>query len=112
MTDERHLGLLRGQELAGSEGEGDGRRHRPRQLAGRPGGQADRAEPVLPDDAVQVLEVSRTRRRTTSRFMMEKEQYEPWQKAAIGYVTQPLKAYESNPLWKSDPKNTPVSRLR
>ena len=41
------------------------------------------------------------------RFMMEKEQYVPWQQAAIGYVTQPLKAYESNPIWTSDPKHTP-----
>ncbi len=40
-------------------------------------------------------------------FMMEKEQYEPWQQAAIGYVTQPLKAYEANPIWTSDPKHTP-----
>lgn len=38
---------------------------------------------------------------------MEKEQYEPWQQAAIGYVTQPLKAYESNPIWTVDPKHTP-----
>ena len=42
-------------------------------------------------------------------FMMEKEQYEPWQQAAIGYVSHPLKAYENNPLWKSDPKNLPYS---
>jgi multiple sugar transport system substrate-binding protein len=41
------------------------------------------------------------------RFMMEKEQFVPWQQAAIGYVTQPLKAYESNPIWTSDPKHTP-----
>ena len=41
------------------------------------------------------------------RFMMEKEQYEPWQQAAIGYVTQPLRAYESNPIWSVDPKHTP-----
>src|SRR6266516_3685541 len=40
------------------------------------------------------------------RFMMEKEQYEPWQQASIGYVTQPLAAYESNPIWTSDPKHT------
>jgi multiple sugar transport system substrate-binding protein len=40
-------------------------------------------------------------------FMMEKEQYEPWQQAAIGYVSHPLKAYEKNPLWSSDPKNIP-----
>jgi len=40
-------------------------------------------------------------------LMMEKEQYEPWQQASIGYVTQPLKAYHSNPIWTSDPKHTP-----
>jgi multiple sugar transport system substrate-binding protein len=40
-------------------------------------------------------------------FMMEKEQYEPWQQAAIGYVSHPLKAYENNPLWESDPKIIP-----
>ena len=40
-------------------------------------------------------------------FMMEKEQYEPWMKAAIGYVTHPLKAYESAPIWTEDPKHTP-----
>ncbi len=42
-------------------------------------------------------------------FMMEKEQYEPWQQAALGYVSHPLKAYEKNPLWTSDPKNGPYS---
>jgi multiple sugar transport system substrate-binding protein len=42
-------------------------------------------------------------------FMMEKEQYEPWQTAALGYVSHPLKAYEKNPLWTSDPKNGPYS---
>ncbi len=41
------------------------------------------------------------------RFMWEREQYEPWQQAAIGYVTQPLAAYESNPIWTADPKHTP-----
>jgi multiple sugar transport system substrate-binding protein len=41
------------------------------------------------------------------RFMWEKEQYEPWQQAAIGYITQPLQAYESNPVWTEDPKHTP-----
>jgi multiple sugar transport system substrate-binding protein len=42
-------------------------------------------------------------------YMMEREQYEPWQQAAIGYVSHPLKAYEKNPLWGSDPKNLPYS---
>lgn len=41
------------------------------------------------------------------RFMMEKEQYEPWQQAAIGYITHPLAAYENNPIWTVDPKHTP-----
>ena len=41
------------------------------------------------------------------RFMLEKDQYEAWQKASIGYVQQPLKAYRSNPIWTVDPKHTP-----
>ncbi len=40
-------------------------------------------------------------------FMMEREQYEPWQQASIGYVTQPLRAYENGPVWTSDPKGLP-----
>ena len=41
------------------------------------------------------------------RFMLEAEQYEPWQRASIGQMTQTLKAYESSPLWGEDPKYTP-----
>jgi multiple sugar transport system substrate-binding protein len=40
------------------------------------------------------------------QFMMEADQYNPWMKAAIGYVSQPLKAYEANPVWTEDPKHT------
>jgi multiple sugar transport system substrate-binding protein len=40
------------------------------------------------------------------QFMLESDQYNPWMKAAIGYVSQPLKAYESNPVWTEDPKHT------
>lgn len=39
------------------------------------------------------------------RYMMEKEQYEPWQAACIGYVSHPLRAYESNPIWTADPQH-------
>jgi multiple sugar transport system substrate-binding protein len=39
--------------------------------------------------------------------MLEKDQYEAWQKASIGYVQQTLKAYRSNPVWTVDPKHTP-----
>jgi multiple sugar transport system substrate-binding protein len=41
------------------------------------------------------------------RFMLEKDQYEAWQKASLGYVQQPLKAYRSNPVFTEDPKATP-----
>jgi multiple sugar transport system substrate-binding protein len=40
------------------------------------------------------------------RFMMEQEQYVPWQQASIGYWCHPLQAYDANPLWSSDPKVT------
>ncbi|PLC48643.1 ABC transporter substrate-binding protein [Pollutimonas subterranea] len=40
------------------------------------------------------------------QFMLEAEQYNPWMEAAIGYVSQPLKAYEANPIWTVDPKHT------
>ncbi|MEO8005724.1 MAG: extracellular solute-binding protein [Betaproteobacteria bacterium] len=41
------------------------------------------------------------------RFMMEKEQYEAWQKASLSFVVQPLPFYERNPIWTVDPKHTP-----
>jgi len=41
------------------------------------------------------------------RFMMEREQYVPWQEASIGYVCHPLAGYESSPFWTADPKATP-----
>lgn len=41
------------------------------------------------------------------RFMWEREQYEPWQQASIGYITQPLKAYATSPVWTADPRHAP-----
>ena len=41
------------------------------------------------------------------RFMMEKEQFEPWLTGAGGYIAHPLAAYSSTPIWTIDPKNTP-----
>ncbi|MDM0108946.1 extracellular solute-binding protein [Variovorax sp. J22R24] len=41
------------------------------------------------------------------RFMMERPQFDDWLKGGGGYVAQPLRAYEANPIWTSDPKNTP-----
>jgi multiple sugar transport system substrate-binding protein len=42
--------------------------------------------------------------------MLEKEQYEPWHLASLGYVMQPLKAYEKSPVW-NDPKAKPFADL-
>jgi multiple sugar transport system substrate-binding protein len=39
--------------------------------------------------------------------MMEADQYKAWISGGGGYVSQPLRAYASNPVWTSDPKNTP-----
>ena len=41
------------------------------------------------------------------RFMWEREQYEPWQAASIGYISHPLRAYDSNKFWDTDPKQAP-----
>ena len=41
------------------------------------------------------------------QFMMEKEQYVPWQEASIGYVCHPLAAYEQSAFWTADPKRIP-----
>ena len=38
------------------------------------------------------------------RFMMEQEQFDPWMKAAFGYVAHPLAAYEKSTVWTDDPK--------
>jgi multiple sugar transport system substrate-binding protein len=45
------------------------------------------------------------------RFMLEREQYVPWQEASLGYFSQPLKEYEKSPIWTVDPKHTPYRDL-
>jgi multiple sugar transport system substrate-binding protein len=39
-------------------------------------------------------------------FLLEADQYNGWLEAAAGYLTQPLNAYDNNPVWTKDPKNT------
>ena len=34
-------------------------------------------------------------------YMMSPKAYDPWLEAAVGYLTQPLNAYEANPIWKN-----------
>jgi multiple sugar transport system substrate-binding protein len=45
------------------------------------------------------------------RFMLEREQYVPWQEASLGYFSQPLREYEKSPIWTVDPKHTPYRDL-
>ena len=39
--------------------------------------------------------------------MMEQEQFGAWLQGCGGYISHPLKAHESNPIWTVDPKHTP-----
>jgi len=39
-------------------------------------------------------------------FMLEAEQFNPWMQAAKGYLSHCLTAYDANPVWTQDPKNT------
>ncbi|MEO6973121.1 MAG: ABC transporter substrate-binding protein [Rhodoferax sp.] len=41
------------------------------------------------------------------RFMMEKDQFDPWLTASGGYIAPPLDAYAKIAIWTADPKNTP-----
>lgn len=45
------------------------------------------------------------------RFMWEREQYEPWQAASMGYVSHPLRAYETSKFWDQDPKFAPFRKV-
>ncbi len=39
-------------------------------------------------------------------FLLEAEQFNPWLEAAAGYLTHTLNAFDNNPVWTKDPKNT------
>ena len=39
-------------------------------------------------------------------FMLEADNFNPWIQSARGYLTHCLNAYDSNPIWTADPKNT------
>jgi multiple sugar transport system substrate-binding protein len=44
-------------------------------------------------------------------FMMEPTQFDPWVEAAQGYLSPFLLGYNKNPIWTSDPKNTPYRNV-
>jgi multiple sugar transport system substrate-binding protein len=39
-------------------------------------------------------------------YLLEADQYNKWLEASVGYLTHPLNAYDNNPVWTADPKNT------
>ncbi|MFZ0622012.1 MAG: extracellular solute-binding protein, partial [Pseudolabrys sp.] len=39
-------------------------------------------------------------------FMLEADNFNPWIESAQGYLTHCLNAYDKNPIWTADPKNT------
>src|SRR6266446_3600878 len=39
-------------------------------------------------------------------YLLEADQYNKWLEASVGYLTHPLNAYDNNPVWTSDTKNT------
>ena len=39
-------------------------------------------------------------------FMLEADQFNKWLEASQGYLTHCLNAYDKNPIWTADPKNT------
>ena len=41
------------------------------------------------------------------RFMLEREQYESWQRASLGYFAQSLRSHEGDPIWTEDRKYAP-----
>jgi multiple sugar transport system substrate-binding protein len=38
-------------------------------------------------------------------YLLEADQFNKWLEASVGYLTHTLNAYDSNPVWTSDPKN-------
>mgnify|MGYP001197139320 CR=1 FL=1 len=45
------------------------------------------------------------------RFMMEREQHDPWLNACIGYWGHPLQAYDNSAIWTVDPKHEPYKHV-
>ena len=39
-------------------------------------------------------------------YLLSNEAYNAWLEGSVGYLTQPLNAYESHPVWTADPKRT------
>ena len=104
---QRHLDLLRGEDVAGPEAAGNGQGHPA--LPAFPLGLDGKSRELNLVFPMMIFKYTKypNAAKEYLRFMMEREQYVPWQEASIGYVCHPLAAYESSPFWTADPKKTP-----
>jgi multiple sugar transport system substrate-binding protein len=44
-------------------------------------------------------------------YMLEREQYDPYLNACIGYWNHPLEAYDASAVWTVDPKHEPFKHV-
>jgi multiple sugar transport system substrate-binding protein len=44
--------------------------------------------------------------KTLIAFLLDADNYNKWLEASVGYLTHPLNAFDANPVWTADPKNT------
>ena len=99
-----------GEELQGREDQGAGRRYWSRDSAIGPIGHPTELHLTVPAMVFAYTKYPNAAK-DYIRFMLEREQYVPWQEASIGYFSQPLRAYEKSPVWTADPKQTPYRDL-
>ena len=91
--------------------EGDGERHPARLFPLGFDGKARELNPHLPDDDLRVPKYPNAAQ-NPGGFMMEKEQYVPWQEASTARkMCHPLAAYEKSAFWTADPQEDAVPRL-
>ena len=95
----------------GPEGQGDGGRHPPRVVPDRAGRASRPSTHLFFNQMVIKYTKYPKAAKEFLRFMMEEEQFDPWLQAAGGYISQPLRAYEKNPIWTVGPEAHAVPRL-
>ena len=109
---QRHLDLLRGEELAPTRRS---RRWRPTSST-RPSRSGRSGEPTESHLFFNQMIIKYTKYPKAAkeflRFMMEKEQYEPWQQAPSGYVAHAARGLREEPDLDRGPEEHAVPRLR
>ena len=90
-----------------AEDQGDRRGHLACAHADRPGRQADRARPGRQRHDLQAHANIRTPPRSILRFMMEKEQYDPWLNGLHRLLEPSAAGLRASAVWTGDPKHEP-----